>query len=56
MLMKNAEHGKLWSLTKKGYEATPENVKKERKVGQPIIGFEKRVPASWIEKGYVEQI
>lgn len=53
--MQIADKGKWWRLTQKGYDETPDAVKKERAVGQPIIGFEKKVPVSWIAKGYVEQ-
>lgn len=51
-----AEKGKLFVVTEKGYEATPDKVKYERTVGQPIQGLEGRVPESWIEKGYVQQV
>lgn len=45
--------GTMFVLTEKGYEKTPEHVKAERAVGEPVKGFEHRVPASWVEDGYV---
>lgn len=48
-----AHKGKKFVLTEKGYEKTPDRVKSERKVGDPIKGFETSVPVSWIQKGYV---
>lgn len=54
--IKNAEKGNIFVLTKKGYEKTPCRVKPEREIGKPIREFEYKVPPSWIEKGYVEQI
>lgn len=45
--------GKQFVLTEKGYCRTPNHVKHERKVGDPIKGFETSVPVTWIEKGYV---
>lgn len=51
----NAQKGKKFVLTKKGYEATPDEVKHERKVGETVKGFEESVPISWIDKGYVEE-
>lgn len=50
---KTAKKGKRFVLTEKGYEKTPEKVKPERKVGEPIKGYENSVPASWVAKGYV---
>ncbi len=52
----NAKEGKIFVLTEYGYEKTPCNVKSERAVGKPVKGFEYSVPASWIEKQYVEEI
>lgn len=54
--IKSAEKGNIFVLTKKGYEQTPCRVKPEREIGKPIREFEYKVPSSWIEKGYVEQI
>lgn len=51
-----AKKGYHFVLTKKGYKKTPDKVKPERKAGYPVRGFERRVPTSWIEKGYVEEI
>ena len=48
-MYKFIENGKFFALTKKGYDATPEPVKCERKVGQPIKGFETKVPESWVK-------
>jgi hypothetical protein len=34
-------------------------VKPERKIGEPVfptLGFDKSVPMSWLEKGYVEEV
>ncbi|MCM1501042.1 MAG: hypothetical protein NC124_21500 [Clostridium sp.] len=53
---KNAEKGNIFVLTEHGYKRTPENVKSEREIGSPVKGFEYRVPASWIEKGYVREV
>lgn len=52
---KNATAGNIFLLTKKGFERTPDEVKKERKIGSPVKGFEYSVPASWIDKGYVKE-
>lgn len=51
-----ADEGKIFVLTKRGYEKTPDDVKKERSIGKPLKGFEYHVPASWVEKGYVEEV
>lgn len=51
----NAEKGKIFVLTEKGFNETPDSVKHERKIGNPIKGFEYKVPTSWILKGYVEE-
>ena len=48
-----AQEGKIFILTEKGYEKTPGCVKHERKIGDPIKGFETSVPVTWIQKGYV---
>lgn len=53
---KSAEKGNIFVITKKGYEQTPCRVKTEREIGKPIREFEYKVPQSWIEKGYVEQL
>ncbi|MBD5395625.1 MAG: hypothetical protein HDR71_15500 [Lachnospiraceae bacterium] len=53
---KMAEDGNIFVLTEKGYEMTPDSVKHERKIGNPLKGYEQVVPASWFEKGYVEEI
>lgn len=50
---KAARKGKRFVLTEKGYEKTPNRVKPERKVGEPIKGYENSVPVSWVKKGYV---
>lgn len=55
-IINTAEKGNIFVLTKKGYSKTPDKVKHERKIGKPIKGFEHTVPASWYEKGYVEEI
>lgn len=50
-----AQEGKMFVLTEKGYEKTPNHVKHERKIGDPVKGYETSVPVSWIQKGYVVQ-
>lgn len=52
---KTAKSGNIFVLTEKGYENTPDKARPERKVGEPVRGFRKRVPVSWFEKGYVEE-
>lgn len=52
---KNAKAGNIFLVTKKGYEKTPDKVKKKRKIGSPVKGFEYSVSASWIDKGYVKE-
>lgn len=54
-MYKSAQEGNIFVLTQKGYEATPDRVKKEREVGQPLKGYAQDVPASWINEGYVEE-
>ena len=53
MIMRYAENGKNFVLTEYGYQKTPDHVKPERAVGEPVKGFENRVPVSWLENGYV---
>ena len=50
---KSVEKGNVFVLTEKGYNKTPDEVKPEREIGKPLKGYEERVPASWIQKGYV---
>lgn len=52
-MMQEATAGNQFVLTEKGYRNTPDHVKHEREVGVPVKGFETRVPATWINKGYV---
>lgn len=55
----NAAEGKQFVLTQKGYLATPDSVKPQREIGKPVfpnLGFDKSVPTSWLEKGYVEEV
>lgn len=52
----SAEKGNIFVLTEKGFNQTPDSVKHERKTGNPIKGYEYKVPTSWILKGYVEQM
>lgn len=52
-MKKYAENGKQFVLTEHGYNATPDHVKYQRAIGQPVKEFETSVPVSWIEKGYV---
>lgn len=51
-----ADKGCIFVCTEKGYDRTPEKAKKERTVGKPIPLFDRKVPQSWIEKGYVKEI
>lgn len=51
---KTAESGNIFVLTEKGYWNTPDKARKERKAGSPVKGYE--YSASWIEKGYVEEV
>ncbi len=53
MRKKYTENGKQFILTEIGYNATPDKIKSERKIGKPVKGYETSVPASWVEKGYV---
>lgn len=55
-MFKLAEKGNIFVLTQSGYERTLEHIKPERAVGKPIVGFEYQVPASWIPKGFVEEV
>ena len=48
-----AQKGKKFVLTEKGYKKTPDRVKCERKIGETVKGFETSVPVTWIQKGYV---
>lgn len=50
-----ADPGKRFMLTEHGYNQTPEGVKRERKIGEPVRGYEQSVPVSWVKKGYVEE-
>lgn len=50
-----AEEGCVFVLTEYGYYRTPEAVKPERTIGKPVPLFEKKVPISWVKKGYVEE-
>ena len=50
-----ADEGCVFVCTETGYERTPEAVKHERAIGKPIPLFDRKVPASWIKKGYVEE-
>lgn len=50
-----ADPGKRFVLTEDGYSHTPEYVKKERKIGEAVKGYEQSVPVSWVKKGYVEE-
>lgn len=52
----NAKDGYIFVLTPEGYEATPDHVKPERAVGQPVPLFSYAVPISWIERGWVREI
>lgn len=51
-----ADDDKIFVCTEKGYQRTPENVKHERAIGKPIPLFSTKVPTSWIEKEYVEEV
>lgn len=52
-MYKYLEDGRKYILTQKGYDESPEHVRHERKVGEPVTGFETHVPESWVSKGYV---
>lgn len=52
---KIAGKGKHFVLTKKGYDATPDKVKPERKIGEPLKHFEFSVPRSWVKNEWVEE-
>lgn len=52
-MFKIASRGNIFVLTKAGYDRTPDKVKSERAVGEPVKGYEDKVPASWVRKGYV---
>lgn len=54
-MFKYLEDGRKYVLTQKGYDVSPERVRHERKVGEPVKGFETCVPESWILKGYVTE-
>ena len=47
-MMKYAKNGKQFLLTEYGYQETPDHVKHERAVGEPVKGFESKVPVSWV--------
>ena len=52
-----AAKGKHFVLTQKGYDVTPDHIKPKREVGKPVfLDFDTRVPTSWIEKGWVEEV
>lgn len=55
MYKQEAQKGKHFVLTEKGYDKTPDHVKHERKIGDPIKRYELSVPTSWIQKGYVAE-
>lgn len=50
-----ADDGKVFILTEKGYKATPDKIKFQRKIGKPLKGYEDKVPNSWVENGWVRQ-
>lgn len=56
MIRKSSARGKQFVVTDEGYKHTPEAVKPEREIGKPIRGYERSVPQSWIDKGYVEEV
>lgn len=49
-----AEGDETFVLTEKGYIRTLDHLKPEREIGKPIKHFEKAVPLSWYENGWVE--
>lgn len=51
-----AGKGKVFVLTEKGFENTPDTVKAYREIGKPLKGYEESVPQEWIKKGYVEKV
>lgn len=52
---KYLDDGRKFVLTEQGYKHTPDNVKRERKVDEPIIGYETKVPYSWLKKDMSRQ-
>lgn len=50
-----ADEGKHFVLTERGYRQTPVNARSERKIGEPIPGFETSVPRSWITNWWVKE-
>lgn len=44
-----ADPGHWFVLTKYGYMKTPEKLKAKRKIGYPIEGFERQIPAFAVE-------
>jgi len=53
-MFREVAEGSCFVLTAHGYECTPADIRPEREIGKPVKGFERRVPLSWIEKGFVE--
>jgi hypothetical protein len=51
-----ADKGSEFVLTIGGYLHVPEKLKADKavEVGEPLRGYEERVPKSWLEKGYVD--
>ena len=48
--------GCIFVLTQTGYDATPDHIKHERKIGKPVSNiFRTHVPSSWVKKGYVAE-
>ena len=52
----NAAAGNHFVLTQKGYDATPDHVKRERAVGKPVPSFAESVFTSWVKKGWVVEV
>ena len=48
-----ADDGCIFVCTEAGYNRTPDAAKHERTVGKPVPLFDSKVPASWVEKGWV---
>ena len=51
-----ADTGKRFVLTALGYIDTPDRIKAERAVGEPVKGFETGVPLSWVRKKWVREV
>lgn len=51
-----ADNGNIFVCTEYGFNRTLDHIKHERAIGKPIPSFERKVPVSWVEKGYVVEV